>query len=382
MELFSDALTGLYLHIPYCRSKCQYCSFTSVPWQGDGPDNYLNTLKRQIDVLSEAWTVNRKYETIFMGGGTPTVYRGNALGALLNTCLEKLPFVDNPEISVETNPNTNSYDSLAGLVDAGVNRLSIGIQSFNDRILKILGRTHSAGVASTTVTMARHAGFGNINIDLIYGLPGQSLQDWQDSLTAAVDLGPEHLALYELTLEEGTPFERLHRKGLIHLPCDDVCADMVQWTNDYLDESGYLRYEISNYSKPGYGCRHNINYWNNGSYLGLGAGAVSCLDGLRLKNVVDPQQYMDLVDSEGIPLQEGEALSLEASFRESVIMGMRMVVGVSLKTLYERYEIDPLKYYGEILQKFIDAGLVEVDDYLRLTGKAFPVANQVLSELV
>lgn len=375
---------GLYLHIPFCRSKCAYCSFTSYPCAGEAPDDYLAALRQQAKMMAgEEWTCGQTFATLFAGGGTPTIYDSRKLARLMEECLTDFAFVSRPEVTVETNPNTVSFSNLGDLRSAGVNRLSIGVQTFSNALLKAIGRTHSAKEAKDAFQAARRAGFENINLDLIFGLPGQTLHDLESTLREALALEPEHLALYELMLEEGSSLTGKVRQGEVILPSDDEVADMALLAVEMLAAAGYEHYEISNFSRPGLACRHNINYWENGAYLGLGAGAVSCLSGLRIKNVEDADQYVGLVNQGRHPFLDGEFLCIEQRFRETVIMGLRMARGVSLVGLAERFALTPEDYYGTTLVKLKAAGLVEfTDGFMRLTASGFPLANQVLTELV
>jgi len=376
-------MAGLYIHIPYCRSKCGYCSFNSVPWSGAGPEDYLDAVLAEMAQVAGGWGAGRVFSSIFIGGGTPTVYDGHALTKLLAACRAQFDWTDDPEITIETNPNTVTAANLAACRAAGVNRLSIGVQAFDDRLLAAIDRSHSVAQAMQAVTLARQAGFDNLNLDLIYGLPSQSLDDWRHSIDAALNLSPDHLALYELSIEPGTLFAERQKQGELALPDDDTTAEMAELGHEMLAREGYRRYEISNYARAGAECRHNLNYWQNGPYVGLGAGAVSSFDGLRLKNIDAPAGYMERVKSGQVAFQEGEALGLAASFRESVIMGLRMLAGVSLSSLQQAYGLAPLTYYGKTLEKLRVRGLVELDEErMWLTPKALPVANQVLAELV
>lgn len=375
---------GLYIHIPFCRSKCAYCSFASYPCVGRPPEEYLNALRQQASVMAaHPWTQNRTFASLFIGGGTPTIYNREVLSELITTCLSLYKFDDKPEVTVETNPNTISFEKLVALKYGGVNRLSIGVQSFSDKVLKAIGRSHSAAEAHNAVRMAREVGFDNINLDFIYGLPGQTLGDWKQSLDMALSYEPEHLALYELMIEDGTPFAERERKGELQRPSEGAVVKMATIAQEKLKKSGYMRYEISNFCKPRKQCAHNVNYWENGSYLGLGAAAVSTLSGLRIKNVADPDMYISLVNEARPPFFDAECLSLEARFRETVIMGLRMLLGVSLDSLQERFGLMPQEYYGEVLDDLLRQELVKIkDNKLRLTQKALPVANQVLAQLV
>jgi oxygen-independent coproporphyrinogen-3 oxidase len=376
---------GLYIHIPFCRSKCPYCGFVSSPCRDrEPPLSYLEALKKQIaDLAEHPWCQERSFVTLFIGGGTPSIYAAAQLAELVQRCLAAFQFVEHPEVSMEANPNTLSAEKLARLREAGINRLSLGVQSFSAPLLALAGRSHSSEEASLAVEWARQAGFDNLNLDFIYGLPRQRLEDLRQTLELAVSHQPEHLALYELTIEPHTPFARLHQEGKLTLPAHDEVAEMEEMAQKILQAAGYGRYEISNYARPGRECRHNINYWQNGSYLGLGAGAVSCFDGLRVRNVSEPSQYMHCLQQGRMPFLEAEALSNEAAFRESVITGLRMLDGVSLTRLWERYGLEPRKYYGKVIARFVEQDMLFFQgDRMRLTEKSLPVANQVLAELV
>ena len=286
---------GLYLHIPFCKSRCAYCSFNSYACQSP-PAAYLAALSSQIRRWADQqWCRERSFATLFIGGGTPTIYDGSELAALVDLCRTSFNFTEDAEITVEANPNTVSEQALAELRRAGVNRLSLGVQAFSDRLLAGLGRSHTMAEADAAIKAARRAGFTNINLDLMYGLPGQSAANWQDSLVQALAHAPEHLACYELTIEEGTPFARLVDKGELILPDEEEALTMAECTHVLLAQAGLQRYEISNYAAPGRECRHNLNYWQNGAYLGLGAGAVSCLSGFRFSTVQEPEEFAGLV---------------------------------------------------------------------------------------
>ncbi|MBA3003624.1 MAG: radical SAM family heme chaperone HemW [Desulfurivibrio sp.] len=374
---------SLYLHIPFCKSRCAYCSFNSYACQSP-PAAYLAALADQIRYWGgHAWCRERTFATLFIGGGTPTIYSGSELAGLVRQCLESFNFSEDPEITVEANPNTVSVQALTALRRAGVNRLSLGVQAFSDRLLAGLGRSHTVAEADLAIKGARQAGFANINLDLMYGLPGQNAAAWRDTLVQALDYAPEHLACYELTIEDDTPFAGLVEKGELVLPAEEEALAMGDLTHDLLGQAGLARYEISNYAATGRECRHNLNYWRNGAYLGLGAGAVSCLSGFRFSTVRDPEAFVDLVQAGQIPLAEAECLPLAARFRESVVMGLRMLGGVSCVQLRHQFGLTPTGYYGNILSDLQQQGLVVVtEEGLRLTEGGLPVANQVLARLV
>jgi oxygen-independent coproporphyrinogen III oxidase len=381
---FPPQPAGLYFHIPFCRTKCSYCAFTSYPCLDRPPAVYPAAVAGQLAMLALHPLVQElTFGSIFIGGGTPTIYPAEELAKLISDSLRLLPFTEPLEISVESNPNTITPAKLAALRDAGVNRLSIGVQSFADPVLAAIGRSHTAAEAHTAIRLARQAGFDNINLDLIYGLPQQSPEIWSSSLMAALAHAPEHLALYELMIEEGTPFSELASRGDLVLPDEEAVLTMEQEAYQLLAAHGYQRYEISNFARPGFECRHNINYWQNGSYLGLGAGAVSCLAGIRVKNIAEPTLYNHLVADGRQPFAEAEALSSAAHYRETVIMGLRLLAGLSLDEMKQRFGLNPQEFYGPLLDRLQAEGLIAIDNgCLRLTARGLPLANQVLAQLV
>lgn len=376
---------GLYLHIPFCPGKCLYCSFNSRPLENRNQlDAYVAALFREIELMADhPWRREKKFTTLFLGGGTPTVLDGPTLAKLIKRCRIRFELNPDAEISIEANPGTLDEEKLDLIRAAGANRLSIGAQSFSDRLLAAIGRRHNARQAVEAVRLARRAGFADLSLDLISGLPGQTAEDWRQSLDTACGLEPTHLSLYELMIEEGSAFHGMEERGELLLPDEDTMAAIDGLTESRLALAGFERYEISNWGRDGYRCRHNVGYWRNGSYLGLGAGAVSCFDGLRLKNIDDPRRYAELITAGKPPYAEGEMLPREASLRETVIMGLRMVEGVELACLADRYGITAAEVYGPLLDRLAADGLIVIKaGRLRLSARAMPVANQVLCQLV
>lgn len=319
-----------------------------------------------------------------MGGGTPTVLAPEQLGLLLCTCKETFGFQDEDiEISVEVNPATITASGLSVLRQKGFNRLSIGVQSFVEQELQIIGRVHSGEDARHTCRMARKAGFTNVSMDLMFGLPGQTCASWQYSLEQALGLQPDHLSLYELTLEPGTDLAREADRGGLDLPDEDTLLAMLQLTNRLLVEHGLERYEISNYTKPGYSCSHNVNYWHNGEYYGFGPGAVSCLSGVRRNIRADVKRYCTCIEQGRSVVVGKEILEGDARFRETVIMGLRMVGGISLAELEKRFGRNALTYYGPTLERLLAGELLRLDNgYLHLSRQGLLLANTVMAELV
>lgn len=375
---------GLYLHVPFCLHKCPYCSFYSLSGRPDLVKRYVEAVKRQIIRLTDTAETGRyPLTTVFFGGGTPSMLAPAILSDLLQTCLEKNTCSNEAEISVEVNPATIDTEGLIILRRAGFNRLSIGIQSLNDRELKLLGRAHTADDAIRIAGAARQAGFSNIGIDLMYGLPTQNAQSWRNTLHRTLELAPEHLSLYELTIEEGTPFANRINEGTLQTPHEDLILSMMDITRKSIATTRLARYEISNYALPGFRCRHNLNYWHNGSYIGLGPGAVSCVQGTRYSAVSDVEQFCTLLENGFDPWIRKETLDREASFRETVILGLRLTEGVSLQALYQRFGIDAESYYNTTLQRLLASKLVNLKgDRLRLTEQGLLLANMVMADLV
>jgi len=374
---------GLYLHVPFCLHKCPYCSFYSLAGRLDLSKQYVVAVKKQLRRFAAIKkTQAQPLTTIFFGGGTPTMLSPDVLRELLYDCLHHFPCAEEMEISMEVNPATVDARGLQALRKSGFNRLSIGVQSFNDRHLQRLGRPHTAADAVLTVQMARQAGFTNISLDLMYGLPSQNTRSWQGCLDQALDLNIQHLSLYELTIEENTPFAAGLDRGELQLPEEEIVLSMMETIRESIASAGFVRYEISNFARPGYECRHNINYWQNGDYIGLGPGAVSCLDGTRRTAITDVERFCERLEK-GSEWQEEETLDNEARFRETIIMGLRMTQGVSIQGITERFALNPLSYYGKTLDQLMEAKLLVVDqDRLRLTDRGLVLANTVMAELV
>lgn len=381
----TDARAGLYLHVPFCRKKCSYCSFYSFAPRAEEVRAYIVALGQQIRQLSRDPAVRAlSFATVFFGGGTPSILPVAALAALLADCRKVFSIKgEAPEISIEVNPGTIDGAGLQHLRRAGFNRLSIGVQSFDDRELRQLGRIHDRSEALATVAAARAAGFDNLSLDLMYGLPGQGLRGWQETLDQALTLAPEHLSLYELTPEEGTVLFRQLEQGQLTLADEEMVLAMMAATELTIGPSPLERYEISNFARAGRQCRHNLIYWHNGQYLGLGPGAVSAFAGQRRATVADLGEYCRRVATGQPVWAEVEQLDRETGFRETVIMGLRLLAGVSVARLRRRFGIDLPTYYGPILAPLLDQGLVTLAaGRLALTARGLPLANRVMAQLV
>ncbi len=375
-------MASLYLHIPFCKTKCCYCSFNSFAAMGELYESYVSGVKTEL--TRQAEKVKRgALETLFIGGGTPTVLEPGQLVQLIRHARTLFGFARGIEVSLEANPGSVSEADLIKLKNGGVNRISLGVQSFDDRELRVLGRCHTRSDAEKAIKAAQNTGIENISLDLMYGLPGQNTASWRRSLDVALSLGLKHLSLYQLTVEEGTPLEKFIDEGKLLLPGEDDIAEMDHLTDQVIRKTRLKQYEISNYAENGYECRHNVNYWLNKEYYSAGAGSVSYLSGLREKRISDAAEYVNLISEGRSVILESEKLSAEASFRESVVMGLRMNRGVCLTELYSRYSIDLEEHYGSILTRLINLSLIILKEgRLQITDKGRPFANAIMSELV
>ncbi|MDR2548730.1 MAG: radical SAM family heme chaperone HemW [Desulfobulbus sp.] len=379
------ASAGLYVHVPFCRQKCPYCSFHSFPPQPGDIARSLAATQAQMRLAATLPEVRAlTFATVFFGGGTPSLLPAEALAGLLAEARRLFTFtIEEPEITVEVNPGTVDATGLAHLRRAGFNRLSVGVQSFNDTELRLLGRIHRGTEAREVIAAARRAGFANLSFDLMYGLPGQTVGDWQTTLDRAMTLAPVHLSMYELTVEEGTPFALAAGRGDWRLPNEDEVLTMMAAIDSAVGASDLTRYEISNYAATGRQCRHNLNYWHNGCYLGLGPGAVSGLDGERRLAMADLATFCRTVAAGSPGWCESERLDREAAFRETVVMGLRMTAGVQLAELEHRFSIDLVRYYGATLTRLVAQDLLVLrDGRLFLSARGLPLANRVMADMV
>ena len=376
------AAKALYLHIPFCGSKCPYCSFSSFPGLEHLYERYVHCLQKEI-VQRYTHLRGCRLESLFIGGGTPTVLHPGFIVKLVDFCRDLFGFAEKAEISIEANPGTVNLETLELLKGSGVNRLSLGVQAFAEEELKRIGRIYSPADIYQAYKNARSAGFENISLDLMYGLPGQNVDCWRGDLDRAFSLGPEHLSLYQLSIDEKTLFYELFKQGVLEIPAEDTILEMDDVTLDSCAAAGYERYEISNFSRRGHECRHNLTYWKNEDYMACGAGAVSFSDGVRAKNTEDPAIYCSMLETGINPTAESEKLGLNEAFRETVMLGLRLTKGVSAKRLYRRFGLDLKMEYGELLEDMIDQELLVLSSgYLRLTETGLKLANRVMAELI
>ena len=374
---------ALYIHIPFCAAKCAYCDFASYPHRETDWSLYFDKLVMEIRQWSEYTDFGRLSErfrvrTMFIGGGTPTLVPAEMIREIIDQSRQIAPFDDDAEVTIEGNPGTLKPDKLETYRKAGVNRLSLGAQSFDDRLLRSLGRIHTAAQVGEGVRMARDAGFSNINLDLMYALPGQSLVQWTDTLDAAMALGVEHISAYSLIVEEGTPMAARVLRGEAIIPDEDTVNAMQRTAIDRLAKSGYRRYEISNYAKPGFECRHNLVYWLGGDYLGMGCAAHSLLMGRRFSNTASLENYLS-----GARMTDLKVLSRQDEMEEALMLATRTVRGLDLGAWRERFGEDFIKSRASAVDRLRQWKLIEVDNgFLRLTRRGFEVQDAVVLELL
>ena len=431
---------SLYVHIPFCLKRCIYCDFVSGLYNPARADAYIDALKKEISTIPN----EKPLSTLFIGGGTPTALSTDALSSLIHHIFTHFSFSPRlhkegqaeGEATIEANPGTVGADKLKAIRSAGINRISIGVQSFCDDELSFLGRIHTSEEAEQAVHIARDAGFENIGIDLIYGIPGQGIERWKMTIEKAVMLKPPHISTYELTVEQGTLlYEYLHNpssppffKGgtsfpasgghngtcpphwqrgrapvaaehsngkwrdfssKINLPDEDSIIEMYEHTIEYLRSEGYLHYEISNFAIPSYQCRHNLNYWDRGEYYGVGLGAHTFIDGTRFHNTDNLDEYLELVSGQKSPVKRSESITEEMALSEAIFLGLRKTGGINIEAFSKQYHRNILSCYQREINDLQEAGLIEVtgsdcsyETTLRLTRKGLILSNEIFTKFI
>ena len=371
---------GLYIHIPFCQKKCNYCDFLSAPANKQVQIAYMDILKKEIKEKSieyKAYCV----DTVFIGGGTPTCVPYETIVNMMIAVKESFFLTEDCEITIECNPGTVTKESLENYRKAGINRLSIGLQSTDNTILKELGRIHTFEQFLETFKLAREVGFTNINVDLMSGLPNQTLKQYETSLLEILKLNVEHISAYSLIVEEGTPFYKLYEEDKLFLPDEETERKMYYLTKEKLMAAGLSRYEISNYAKAGYECKHNARYWIREDYLGLGLGASSMVNNVRFKNTEWLDEY--LTENKYMEKIEEQSLSITECMEEFMFLGLRMTKGVSKERFYETFGSSIEEIYGKVVTKLKEQGLLEEEgDFIRLTEYGQDVSNRVWVEFL
>jgi oxygen-independent coproporphyrinogen-3 oxidase len=396
---------SVYVHIPFCTHRCAYCDFNTYAGKEAQIPAYVSALCREIELVGSAAPEGLRVHTVYFGGGTPSLLSPRQLGSILGSIRDAFRVEPNPEITVEANPGTVAEEDFGGLTNVGVTRISFGVQSANLEELRLLERTHDFYEVIEAVTAARRAGFDNVNLDLIFGLPGQSLATWQTTVRRVLDLRPEHVSAYALTLENGTPFSQWTRRGLIPAVDPDLTAEMYEWAADTFAAAGLEQYEISNWSRHGFECRHNLQYWRGLPYLGVGAGAHGYAEGIRTANVLRIATYNErLHASRSVAARQefprspatvnSRRQTVVDEMSDTMLMGLRLTQeGVSAETFRRRFATHLLEAYPVEIEELVRHGLVEwttrsasgstaTSEVLRLTPRGRLLGNRVFLRFV
>ena len=371
---------GIYIHIPFCRSRCSYCDFATGLYHAELAERYVRAVVREIQLFPHN---SRAVDTVYFGGGTPSMLSPAQLHAILEAVQRKFRVDENAEVTMEMNPGTISPECLRAFRAEGVNRASFGAQTFDDRELARLGRSHTVADTLKTFSDLRAAGFDNISFDLIAGLPGQKIEQWQTNVDKALSLRPEHLSFYLLEVHEGTPLAEHIRRGVQPAPDDDLAAVMYRWMLERAVDAGYEHYEISNLCVPGFASRHNIKYWTGAPYFGFGCSAHSYDQQRRWSNQRDIQKYVQAVEDGLSPVAEEQKLSVQDLRSEAIFLGLRLMRGVDLKHYRDLFGVDLIEAHEGDLNRFLDAGLVECEgDVIKLTRSGALMSNEVFAAFV
>lgn len=359
---------GIYIHIPFCKTKCIYCDFYSVTKRDDSIENFVDCMVKEIK-LNKTRLKNTTYDTIFFGGGTPSVLTENQLGKILNALYEFYNIDEDAEVTLECNPGEITFEKLSHFRKIGINRLSIGFQSFSEKNLKFLGRLHSSEQSISTFNHARKAGFDNINIDLIYDIPKQKLKEWKNDLFLGTSLEPEHISAYSLTVEKNTALHSMVKNKTVIMPSEEVDKKMFLSTINYLEQKNYMHYEISNFSKKNKKCKHNLHYWRLEPYLAFGPGAHG-FDGIkRWWNKKSIDYYLNKLENNELPIESEEILSPKDAFNETIMNGLRLIEGAKIKKLNSYLDMDIKEHLEPYMEKW---------PYINNNGKNLTVKKEGL----
>ena len=373
---------GLYIHIPFCRQKCLYCDFPSWAGKEGQMQGYVDALTKEIRNRGKEYT-DRKVVSVFLGGGTPTTLSVPMLEQLMQAVFESWDIAEDAEITTEANPGTLDGEMAAALKKMGFNRLSMGVQAWQNRLLKDLGRIHTIESFQENYKAVREADFGNVNTDLMFALPNQTMADWQETVRNIVALHPEHISAYSLILEEGTPFFDKYEKGELEPAAEELDREMYHWAVDYLAKMGYGQYEISNFAKKGRQSRHNRIYWQAEEYLGMGLGAHSYMDGERFHNRYDLQEYIRADGDISLLEEEVEVITEEDALAEFMFLGLRLTEGVSFARFRERFGQEMKNIYGRQIEELVKDGLLKEDEIgIRLTVRGVDISNVVFEKFL
>lgn len=371
-------IQSAYIHIPFCEHICHYCDFNKVFLQGQPVDEYLQMMKKEMQLQVKTYPSAPELETIFVGGGTPTSLNETQLQYLCDSITETFTLKKDGEYTFEANPGELSREKLEILYQSGVNRLSFGVQSFTDDLLKRIGRTHRAADVYETIEKAQSVGFTNISIDLIYGLPGQTMEDFIDTLDKALALDLPHYSSYSLIVEPKTVFYNLMQKGKLHLPPQDLEASMYEKLMETMEKYNLHQYEISNFARTGFESRHNLTYWNNEEYYGIGAGAHGYTGGNRIANHGPVKKYMTPLQANELPVLETHVVPLNEKMEEEMFLGLRKTAGVSMQHFKDKFFVEMTEVFAKPIEEQTRHGLlVQENDFIRLTEKGKLLGNEV-----
>ncbi|HAT4338411.1 TPA: oxygen-independent coproporphyrinogen III oxidase [Clostridium perfringens] len=372
---------SLYIHIPFCAQKCLYCDFPSFARKDHLRKAYIEALNKEIINLREKHN-NLEINTIFIGGGTPSVLESNELECLLKE-IAKLNMAKDIEYSMECNPGNLTEEKLEVMKKYGVNRISMGLQAKQDNLLKGLGRIHNYKTFKENFLLAKKVGFNNINVDLMFGLPNQRLNEWEETLREIISLDPAHISAYSLIIEEGTAFYNLYENDKLKLPTEEEERKMYHLAKKILEENGFNQYEISNYAKEGKECRHNLAYWNMDNWIGVGSAAASYINGKRIKNISSVEEYINSINENGEAVEEIINNSKNDNMEEFMFMGLRKINGIDENEFKKRFSMNINDVYGEILNKYIDEGfLIRDSGRIFLSEKGIEISNIIMADFL
>lgn len=372
---------SLYIHIPFCAQKCLYCDFPSFARKDYLRKAYIEALNKEIISLREKHN-NLEINTIFIGGGTPSVLEADELECLLKE-VAKLNMAKDIEYSMECNPGNLTEEKLEVMKNYGVNRISMGLQAKQDNLLKGLGRIHNYKTFKENFLLAKKVGFNNINVDLMFGLPNQRLNEWEETLREIISLEPAHISAYSLIIEEGTAFYNLYENDKLKLPTEEEERKMYHLAKKILEENGFNQYEISNYAKEGKECRHNLAYWNMDNWIGVGSAAASYINGKRIKNISSVEEYINSINENGEAVEEIINNSKNDNMEEFMFMGLRKINGIDENEFKKRFSMNINDVYGEILNKYIDEGLLIRDSgRIFLSEKGIEISNIIMADFL
>lgn len=377
---------GIYVHIPFCKSKCYYCNFNSFvinpKTENDIHNNYVKAVIKEIESYKEKLK-NHKVNTIFIGGGTPSILTGNGIEKILLAIKTNFNVINTCEITLEINPNAFNKEHAINWKEIGINRVSVGLQTANEKVLNVIGRTHSKSDFITTMQTLKSAGFNNINCDLMLGLPTQKIADVKKAFKLALKCGATHVSAYMLILEDETPLNKLVQAGKLTLPTEEYTVKMYDTIYKLAKKHNFNRYEVSNFSLLGYECKHNLNCWNMFSYVGFGAGAHSFFNNVRFNNIKSLHGYINEINAKDSAIEESELIDSQELYEETILLGLRTQNGVNLSNLQEKFSVNILQTEKEKIANFVKLQLIEIKDgYLKLKEQGYYVLNKIILELL